>query len=68
MSNSELSKLKSVIKNGTVATLNRSSNVIWDSNGETNFLLELLLTDRQFSRLRKAFANNSSENIKLPKT
>ena len=68
MSNSELSKLKSVIKNGTVATLNLLSNVIWDSNGETNFLLELLLTDRQFSRLRKAFVNNSSENIKLPKT
>ena len=35
---------------------------------ETILLHKLLLTDRQVSRLRKAFANNSSANIKLSKT
>ena len=37
-------------------------------NNETNFPHELLLTDRQISSLRKSFANNSSIDIKLPKT
>ena len=49
-------------------TLNLSSNVIGNSNGETDFPHKLLLTERQFSRLYKAFANNSSTNIKLSKT
>ena len=39
-----------------------------DSNDETNFPHKLLLTDGQASRLRKAFANNSSANIKISKT
>ena len=34
--NSQLNKLKSGIKNGTEVTLSLSSNVIGDSNGETN--------------------------------
>ena len=34
----------------------------------TNFLHKSLLTDRQVSRLRKTFVNNSSPNIKLLKT
>ena len=38
------------------------------SNNETNFPLELLLTDRQVSSLRQSFANNSSADIKLSKT
>ena len=33
-----------------------------------NFLHELLLTDRQVTNLCKAFANNSSADIKLSKT
>ena len=49
-------------------TLNLSLNVVGDSNDETNFLHKLLLTNTQVSRLRKAFANNSSTNIKLSKT
>ena len=58
--NSQLNKLKSRIKKkGTEVTLNLSSNVIGDVNGETNFPHNLLLTDRQDSRLRKALANNS---------
>ena len=68
MANSQLNKLKSGIKNGTEVTLNLSSNVIGDSNDETNFLHKLLLTDRYVSRFHKAFWNNSSVNIKLSKT
>ena len=37
-------------------------------NNETNFPHVLLLTGRQISSLRKAFANNSSTDIKLSKT
>ena len=66
MSNSQLNKLKSGIKNGTEVTLNRPSNAIDNSNYETNFLHKLLLTNTQFLRLCKAFVNGSSANIKLP--
>ena len=59
---SQLNKLKSGIKNGTEGTLNLSSNVIDKSNDETNFPHRFLLTNTQVSRLRKAFANNSSAN------
>ena len=48
-SNSQLHKLKSDIKNSTEITLNVSSNVIGDSNDETNLHHELLLTNRQVS-------------------
>ena len=34
-----------------------------DSNDQTNFPYELLLTDRQVSIIRKAFANNSSVDL-----
>ena len=39
-----------------------------DSNNENNFPHNLLLTNTQVSRLRKAFTNNSSANIRLSKT
>ena len=39
-----------------------------DSNDESNFSHELLLTDRQVSSIRKAFSNNSSVDIKFSKT
>ena len=39
-----------------------------DSNRETNFSHRLLLTNTQVSGFHKAFANNSSANIKLSKT
>ena len=45
-----------------------SPNVFDDSNDENNFLHKLLLTNPQVSKLRKAFATNSSANIKLSKT
>ena len=37
-------------------------------DNETNFPPKLLLTNRQVSNLRKAFANNLSTDIKLSKT
>ena len=68
LSNSQLSKLKSAIKNGTEVTLNLSSNIIGDSNDENDFSPKLLLTNTHVSRPRKTFANNSSANMKLSKT
>ena len=56
LSNSQLNKLKSAIKNKTEVVLRLSSNMI--GNNETNFPHELLLTDRKVSRLRKSFANH----------
>ena len=66
--NSQLDKLKSGIKNDTEVTLKISSNVLVDSNHENNSPPKLLLTNTQVSELCKAFANNSSANIKLSKT
>ena len=37
-------------------------------DNETNFLHQLLLTNRQVANIRKAFENNSSIDIKLSKT
>ena len=68
LSNSQLNKLKSGIKNNTEVSLKISSNVIGDSNDENNFPRKLLLTNTKVSRLCKAFASNSSANIKLSKT
>ena len=55
-------------KNGAEVTLKISSNAVSDSNDENNFLHKLLLTITQFSKLRKAFRNNFSANIKVSKT
>ena len=68
LSNSGHNKLKSETKNRTDITLKLSSNVVDDSNEETNFPHNLVLTNTQVSRLREAFANGSSANIKLSKT
>ena len=68
LSNSQTSKLKSAIKNGTKVTLNLLSNIVGDSNEENNFPHKLLLTNKQVSELCKAFANNSLADIKLSKT
>ena len=67
LSNSQLHKLKSAIKNETEVALRLFPNMIGDSNDKTNFLHELLLTDRQVSSIRKAFANNLSTDIKFSK-
>ena len=68
LSNSQLNKLKSAIKSKTEIVLRLSSYMIGNSNDETNFPHKLLLTNRQVANLRKAFANNSSTDIKLSKT
>ena len=68
LSNSQLNKLKSSIKNETVVVLRISSNMAGDSNDNTNFPHELLLTNRQVANIHKAFANHSSIDIKLSKT
>ena len=66
LSNSQLNKLKSGIKNETEVVLRLSLNMIDDN--ETNFPHELLLTNRQVASLRKASTNNSLNDIKLSKT
>ena len=66
LSNSQLNKLKSAIKNETEVLLRLSSKIIRDN--ETSFPHELLLTNRQVSNLCKAFANNSSTDIELLKS
>ena len=68
LSNSQLNKLKSGLKNSTDVTLNLSSNVIGNSINESSLTDKLLLFDREVPRLCKAFANNKSANIKLSKT
>ena len=65
LSTSQLNKLKSAIKNENDVVIRLSLNMIGDSNDKTNFPHELLLTDRQVSSIRKAFANNSSVDIKF---
>ena len=68
LSNSQLSKLKSAIKNENDVVLRISSNMVGNSNDNTNFPHELLLTNRQVENIRKAFANHLSTDIKFSKT
>ena len=69
LSNSQLNKLKSTKKkNETEVVLRLSSNMIGNSDDENNFPRKLLITNRQVPHLRKAFAINSSADIKLSKT
>ena len=68
LSNSQLNKLKSAIKNETDVVLRLPSNIIGNSGDNTNFPHELLLTNRQVENLRKAFANHLSTDITLSKT
>ena len=66
LSNSQLNKFRSAIKNENEIVLRLSSNMV--GNNETNFPHKLLLTNMQVSNLRKTFANNSSTDVKLSKT
>ena len=68
LSNSQHNKLKSAIRNENKVVIRLSPHMIGDSNDQTNFPHELLLTDRQVSSIRKAFTNNSSVDIKFSKT
>ena len=67
LSNSQLNKLRSSIKNETDVVLRISSKMVSNSNDNTNFPHELLLTNRQVANIRKAFAKNTSIDIKLSK-
>ena len=53
LSNSQVNKLKSAVKNETGVVVRLSSNMIGDSNDETNFPFKLLLTDKQVSNIRR---------------
>ena len=59
LSNSQLNKWKSAIKNETKVVLRISSNLVGDD--ESNFPHKLLLTNRQVANLRKAFASYLSK-------
>ena len=65
LSNSQVNKLKSAIKNQTDVVLRLSSNMIGNSDDETTFPKKLLLTNRQVVNLCKAFAKHTSTDIKL---
>ena len=68
LSKSQLNKLKSAIKNKTDFVSRLSSNMIGNSEDETNFPHKLLLTNIKVANLRRAFANHTSTDIKLSKT
>ena len=68
LSNSQFNKLQSSMKNETDFVLRISSNMVGNSNDNTNFPHKLLLTNRQVANIRKAFAKNTSTDIKLSKT
>ena len=53
LSNSQLNKLKTAIKNEIDVALRLSSNMIGNSDDETNFPHKLLLTNRQVSKFVK---------------
>ena len=61
VTNTQLNKLKSAAKNktGTILRLNKKNFEDEES------LRELFLTTRQTTKLRNAFANNMSSDIKL---
>ena len=67
LSNSQPNKLKSAIKNETDVVLRLSSNMIGNSDDNTNFPYELLLTNRPVANLRKALTKNTSTDIKTIK-
>ena len=63
LSNSQLNKLKSAIKNETGVVLRLSSNMIDDN--ETNFPHKLLLINRRVENLRKAFPSWSTTKNRI---
>ena len=63
LSNSQLNKLKSAVKNKQGTTLRINAKMF---NGN-NLLHELLLTTRQTTKLRNAIENNLQTDIKLSK-
>ena len=64
LSEAQLNKLKTAVKNKTGATLKMSLKIF---NGK-DLPHELLLTTRQDTKLRNASNNNMSTNLKLSKS
>ena len=64
LSNTQLRKLKTAVKNKT-GTILRMSLKMFNGNDLPH---ELLLTTRQKTKLRNAFNNNMSTNLKLSKS
>ena len=67
LSTSQLNKLKSAMESKNDVVIRLSLIIIGDSNDKGNFPHELLLTSRQVSSIRKAFANKTSVDIKFSK-
>ena len=67
LSNSQLNKLKSAIKNQADVVLRLPLNMIGNSTDKTNIPSEILLTNTQDANLHKAFAGQTSNDIKLSK-
>ena len=63
LSNSQLNKLKSAVKNRQGTILRMNSRML----SANNLSHELLLTTRQTTNLRNAIENNMSTDIKLSK-
>ena len=63
LSDTQLKKLKTAVKNKTGATLRISLKML----NENDLPHELLLTTRQKTKLRNAFNNNMSTDLKLAK-
>ena len=68
LSNSQLNKSKSTAKHENEAVLRILSDMIGNSDGVTNVLHKLLLTNRQVANLHKTFVNYLSADIKQSKT
>ena len=66
LSNSQLNKFKSAIKNENEVVLRLPSNLV--GHNESDFPRKLSLSNRQVSNLRKTFTNHLSADIKLSKT
>ena len=64
LSDSELNKLKSAVKNRQGTTLSMNTRMF----SANNLPHELLLTTRQTTKLRNVIENNMSTDMKLPKT
>ena len=65
--NSQLSNLKSAIKNETELVLRLSSNMVGNFNDEIIFPHKLILTNIPVASLHKYFVNHLSTDIKLSK-
>ena len=65
LSNSQVNKFKSGIKNGTQVTLRFSLNMVDDSSDETNLTLNLFFTKTQVSKMNKAFQKKLSKTHTL---